>query len=435
MKSLISIILCIVLTVSCLAIGTAVSFADNDQFALTASEFVKNFKAGWNLGNTFEATGRWGEEWNDAYTVNDVETGWGNPTTTQEMFDIVANQGFNAVRMPISWYRWVDDGNGYKIDDAFMSRVKEIVSYAYKNNLYIIINMHHDDKDWLNIGADDEQWAKILEKYNAIWTQVAEEFKDYDEHLLFEGANEVVNGGNWWGSEEDLAKVNELHANFVNTVRKTGGNNDKRYLVIPTLGAQWYEHQWGALEIPNSDDHCIVDIHWYSTNTDEFDSYMSAINRGLVSKGVAVVFGECGINRNQSTAKKANWAKAYFGTAKKYGITAFIWDDGGDFRVLDRRTLKWVSQKQVDAIITAVGGELPTEPSTAPTNIKYGDANQDGDINLLDLLLMRKHLAKWDVDIDEKAADCNVDGDINLLDLVLLRKHLAKWNVVLGPQK
>lgn len=438
MKRILSIIVSIALALSCVMIGSAVMAKEAD-FSLDAIDFVKNFKAGWNLGNTFEATGRWGEDWNDNYTVNDVETGWGNPTTTQAMFDKVAQQGFNAVRIPISWYRWTDDANGYKIDEKFMARIKEVVGYAYNNNLYVIINMHHDDKDWLDIGKYDEEWEQILEKYNAIWTQIANEFKDYDEHLLFEGANEVVNGDNWWGSDPDLAKVNELHKNFVNTVRATGGNNEQRYLLLSTLGAQWYEHQWGALRIPNNDKHCIVDIHWYSTNAADFDKYMSAIHNGLVAKGTAVVFGECGINKNKPTAAKASWARDYFGTAYNYGIPAFIWDDGGDYQVLNRRTLKWVTQRQVDEIVKAVGLEPPTtaktttaEPTTVEQKVNYGDLNSDENVNLLDLIAMRKYLAKWTVKIDEKAADCNADGKVDLLDLILLRKYLAKWNVTIG---
>ncbi|MGN0114208.1 MAG: glycoside hydrolase family 5 protein, partial [Acutalibacteraceae bacterium] len=369
MKRIISIVVSVVLMLSCVMV-CCTALAKEADFSLDAIDFVKNFKAGWCLGNTLEATGRWGESWNDNYTVNDVETGWGNPTTTQAMFDKVAQQGFNAVRIPISWYRWTDDSNNYKIDDAFMARIKEVVGYAYSNNLYTIINMHHDDKDWLDIGASDDDWAGILEKYNAIWTQIANEFKDYDEYLIFEGSNELVNGGNWWGSDADLARVNDLHKNFVNTVRATGGNNKLRYLMLPTLGAQWYEHQWGSLKIPNNDKHCIIDIHWYDTDTSKYESYMSAIYKGLVAKGTPAVFGECGINKSKSDSTKATWAKSYFGTARKYEIPCFIWDDGGDFQVLNRKTNQWVSQDQVDAAIDgAENGPAATTAATttAPT--------------------------------------------------------------------
>ena len=494
MKQSVSILICVALAISCVMISTT-AFAEQADFSLDAIDFVKNFKAGWNLGNTFEATDRWNEGWSDAYTVNDVETGWGNPTTTQAMFDKVAQQGFNAVRIPISWYRWVDDDNDYKINDDFLARIKEVVGYAYNNDLYVIINMHHDDKDWLDIGVDSTRWKIRLEKYNAIWEQISNAFKNYDEHLLFEGANEVINGNNWWGSDADLARVNELHKNFVNTVRSTGGNNEQRYLLLSTLGAQWYKHQWGALKIPNNDKHCIIDIHWYSTNVADFNTYMSAIGNGLVAKGTAVIFGECGINRNCTESEKASWASAYFGTAYSYGIPAFIWDDGGDFRVLNRHTLNWVTQSQVDEIVKAVGLQPPTTTTTiattiaqttaapkttartttpttaAPTTVAqntsapttatrttvvsttaipttaaqtttarttseskivYGDLNSDGKVNLLDLIALRKYVAKWNMSFNEKAADCNADGKVNILDLILLRKHLAKWNVQLG---
>ena len=75
-----------------------------------------------------------------------------------------------------------------------------------------------------------------------------------------------------------------------------------------------------------------------------------------------------------------------------------------------------------------------TEPTTVIPAIMYGDCNSDGKINLLDLIAMRKYLAKWSITVDEAATDCNADSKINLLDLILLRKYLAKWNVVMGKQ-
>lgn len=103
----------------------------------------------------------------------------------------------------------------------------------------------------------------------------------------------------------------------------------------------------------------------------------------------------------------------------------------------------------------------PTEPSTpAETtrpfdkiiypfrdNPNMGDVNCDGSTNLLDLLSMRKHLAKFNMElISEKdaenyptdkivareRADINNDGSINLLDLIMIRKHLVKIEVYYG---
>ncbi len=286
MKLIISIVLCAAILCSVMIMSGIVSSAQtsHEQFSLSTTDLVKEMGAGWNLGNTFEATDRWDSGWSDSFTVNDVETGWGNPTTTQAIFDKVADQGFKSVRIPVSWYRWVDDDNGYKIDSAWMSRVKEIVSYAYAHDMYVIVNMHHDDKDWLDISKTGDEWEAVKEKYQAIWVQIAAEFKDYDEHLLLEGGNEMVADGDWWGhSQYYFDNQNELYQIFVDTVRSSGGNNAKRYLVLPTYGAQWYSHQWGNLVIPNGDSHCIIDIHWYRTNTSEYDTYMSAIDNGLVS--------------------------------------------------------------------------------------------------------------------------------------------------------
>jgi len=64
----------------------------------------------------------------------------------------------------------------------------------------------------------------------------------------------------------------------------------------------------------------------------------------------------------------------------------------------------------------------------------YGDANGDGKIALSDASLVLKHIAKWDVEIDEASGDANGDGKIALSDASLILKYIAKWDVVLGPQ-
>lgn len=328
-------------------------------------QFVQQIKCGWNLGNTLEAISIWGKSvLPENYTVTDLETGWGNPKTTKTMFMTVKDAGFNAVRIPVSWCRFVKEENGkYIIDEAWLERVKEVVDYAYTQDMYVIMNMHHDDKDWLDISVGDEEWGKIKDKYRQIWTQIADYFKKYDEKLIFEGSNEIVrfkgydsNGGkvyDWSGNDADYARVNEIHQVFVDTVRGTGGNNADRYLMIPTYGAQFSMGHLGAIEIPNDDKRVIVDMHWYYAGSDTnslTQKFKSIYNYARVFK-IPVVMGECGIRNAADESEKIAWTKSYVRIASNYGIRCFIWDDGGDFSVMDRRAKEWYSDNFVKSLV------------------------------------------------------------------------------------
>ena len=143
----------------------------------TAFEITEDMQIGWNYGNSLDATGGSGL---------DTETSWGNPKATQEMMDAVKAKGFNTVRLPTTWYPHLDADNN--IDPAWMARVHEIVDYAYNNDMYVILNVHHEE--WINRADLGTAYNEISTKLKAVWKQIAEEFKDYDQHLIFEGMNE-----------------------------------------------------------------------------------------------------------------------------------------------------------------------------------------------------------------------------------------------------
>ena len=188
-----------------------------DMTKANAAAIAADIKVGWNLGNSL-----------DCYDVTKAETGWGNPVTTKAMIDTVKAAGFNAVRIPVSWTDHItDDGT---IDSAWMDRVQEVVDYSMDNDLYTIINVHHDDYTWLNPTYAEE--AAVKAKLTKIWTQIAARFQDYGGKLLFEGMNEprIVGSTYEWsgGTAEERDVINHLHQAFVDTVRASGGNNPDR---------------------------------------------------------------------------------------------------------------------------------------------------------------------------------------------------------------
>ena len=379
MKRLIALVLCIVMVCGVLTAchkngdtSNDLSEYKNNDFSLTAFEFIQGITAGWNLGNTFESNPSWGN-WDGEITSDFAETAWNNPKTTKEMIDTVKAAGFNAVRIPTTWYLFMgeDENGNVTVDEERLDRINEVVDYCIDNEMYCIIDTHHDDKNWLDISLQGDEWEAVKDKFSQLWTIIGERFKDYGELLIFECCNEPVgkseDGGNdWWGQDYNqycFDNLNELYKVFVDTIRAQGGNNAKRYLMIPTYGAQWYTKQMAQVIIPNNDDHVIVDIHWYTESTDEseLETLMSCIYRTFVYYDIAVLLGECGIVNERTDEAKVEWANRFIRIASDYssiaegnvstGIKCFLWDDGGDFQVLNRTMLEWNSPEFVQAVI------------------------------------------------------------------------------------
>jgi len=327
---------------------------------ITAAQLVANIKIGWNLGNTLDAPG---------------ETSWGNPRTTKAMITAVKNAGFNAIRIPVSWNQAVGGAPNYTIRANWMARVVEIVNYAADNNMYIILNSHHDENIFKFTNAGK---AASLNAFTKTWAQIADTFKNYNEKLIFEGLNEprtIGSAAEWnGGTAEEHANLNEHYQAFVNTVRASGGNNDKRILMVNTYAASAEQSAMNGLKIPDdtADKKIIVSIHayapynfalnqgggavntWSKDNASDTSGVRTPLDRAytaFVSKGFPVIMGEFGVLEKRDAASKAEWAEYYVGYARSKGIPCFWWDDGGDFRLFNRSNLSFYSPAVLAALM------------------------------------------------------------------------------------
>ncbi|MGL5272434.1 MAG: cellulase family glycosylhydrolase [Phocaeicola sp.] len=314
----------------------------------TAREVAKDIVMGWNVGNQLDAEGG--------------ETAWGNPRITEELILLAKANGFNAIRIPVRWYQNASDDEAFVISDAWMKRVQEVVDYCINNGLYAIINTHHEK--WLESnpvysGADERN-----RKLANLWTQVANYFKDYNEYLLFAGTNEV-HIDNIWDDSQVTAENKACHRRyletFVSTVRATGGNNEKRNLIIqsycttPNLAISDLASYIDQIEGP---EHLMAEVHSYDpydfalseTNKywgEPYKSYgigtwgqedfindlYSRLRKAFVDKGYVVMLGECGANRHSNTNATMMASRAYYLTqvisaAKSNGVIPFYWDNG-----------------------------------------------------------------------------------------------------------
>ncbi len=352
--------------------NTPVEQEDIDFASMTAMEFVSGFSLGWNLGNTMDATG------GNKQTVSSQETSWGNPVTTLELMTTLKENGFSIVRIPITWDAFTGDGPDYKISDDFMNRVKEIVDYCYENDLYVIINMHHEE--WYDPYVENE--AAATEKLTVMWAQIADAFQDYDEHLIFECMNEprLRNTASEWngGTAEARAVINRINAAFVTTIREASGKNKTRFLMLPGYAASGEATVLNDIVLPD-DDRLIVSVHAYTpynfalnksgtstwdassaADTRDIDNLMSRLNEKFISQGIPVIIGEFGAMNKDNDEDRAAWAAYYTGKAAQLGVPCIWWDNGafsgsGElFGLVSRTTYKVRYQNILDNMISAM---------------------------------------------------------------------------------
>lgn len=276
--------------------------------------------------------------------VNYYETLWGNPTTTKEMIDCVKEQGFNAVRIPVTWYDHLDEDGD--ISDNWLDRIEQVVNYVIDNEMYAIINVHHDAGNVGWIFADTDTLKQSTEDLTGLWSQIAARFKNHNHKLLFQGTNEIVNmenDYNWITSYYDVLALNTLNQEFVNTVRNTGSKNESRFLIISTYGGVADEQRLSLLTIPrdSAQDKIIVSVNDYSTSTSDITALMERLNTNLITKNIPVIIGEFGTSASLSESIRVSSARKYVTSANTLGITCFWWDDGSAYKILDRETRTW----------------------------------------------------------------------------------------------
>ncbi len=321
--------------------------------------FVAQMGVGWNLGNTFDAKGP-------------DETAWRNPFTTKEMIDMVADKGFKTLRIPITWQFHLGAAPDYTIEEAWLDRVETVVNYGLQNDMFVIVNIHHDEDIIEPSYSREEESTKIIV---SIWEQVSERFKNYDNSLIFETLNEmrIPGGENEWkgGTEEGRQCLNNFHAAAVEAIRASGGNNATRKIMLSTFAASGTDIAMEGLELPK-DDNILAAVHCYTPydfcqrkdnpnlewgtqeEQEELDNLFAHINDVFSQKGYAVVMGEWGSKNNNNDEQRAIHAAYYTKTALKHNICPVVWDDGGQFQLLDRHNLSWKREGIADAIVGAV---------------------------------------------------------------------------------
>lgn len=313
----------------------------------SASEIVADMQPGWNLGNSLDAVGA-------------DETAWGNPPITRELFDEIEDHGFESVRIPVTWGQHAGPAPDYTIDPAFLDRVAEVVDWALAEDLYVLLDMHHDSWMWTN--QMPTQPEAVTARFTAIWEQIAERFRDHPRSLLFESINEPQFAGTS-GDEQSYQLLHDLNVAFHDVVRSSGGRNADRVLVIPSLHTNADQGRLDALVASLDaldDENLAATFHYYgywpfSVNVAggyRFDDVarqdligtFTRVHDTLVERGIPVILGEYGLlgfDRHTGTIEQGEKLKFFemLGHyARQTDVTTMLWDNG---QHLHRTEFEW----------------------------------------------------------------------------------------------
>lgn len=386
------------------------SFEDLNQ-----SQIVEAMGPGWNLGNQLESV-----------TDNvPEETNWGNPVITEKLIQSVKAAGFKSIRIPVSYFAKIDDDKDYTIDSKWLDRVQEVVDYCIKNDLYAVINIHGDgyntiDGGWLLCNGKNQ--TEIKKKYKKVWKQIAERFKNYDEHLLFESMNEEFDGSYSEPNKEYYQNINDYNQIFVDTVRKTGDNNTKRWLIIPgwntnidyTAGDYGFKlptDQYRNKSIDKEEQRIMISVHYYSpwdfcggencvitqwgneaddpskTSTTCDETYMknqlNLMKTTFADKGYPVFIGEYGSIDKTSYDSENEYYRAYFARklcqlSRKNGCIPMYWDNGYNgvhgFGLFDRTTCEITQPVIIDAIMEGFGQKASQNSTLMSVRLYVSDS-------------------------------------------------------------
>ena len=386
------------------------SFEDLNQ-----SQIVEAMGPGWNLGNQLESV-----------TDNvPEETNWGNPVITEKLIQSVKAAGFKSIRIPVSYFAKIDDDKDYTIDSKWLDRVQEVVDYCIKNDLYAVINIHGDgyntiDGSWLLCNGKNQ--TEIKKKYKKVWKQIAERFKNYDEHLLFESMNEEFDGSYSEPNKEYYQNINDYNQIFVDTVRKTGDNNTKRWLIIPgwntnidyTAGDYGFKlptDKYRDKSIDKEEQRIMISVHYYSpwdfcggencvitqwgneaddpskTSTTCDETYMknqlNLMKTTFADKGYPVFIGEYGSIGKTSYDSENEYYRAYFARklcqlSRKNGCIPMYWDNGYNgvhgFGLFDRTTCEITQPVIIDAIMEGFGQKASQNSTLMSVRLYVSDS-------------------------------------------------------------
>lgn len=343
-------------------------------------EIVHKMGFGINLGNTLEACG----DWINPGSVRNYETAWGSPVVTREMINGYADAGFGVLRIPVAWSNIMSKDGNYTISPEYFARVKEVVGWALDTGMFVIINIHYDG-GWVNKFPENKD--ESMKRYKAMWTQIADEFKDYGEYLMFESQNEELGWESLWnrwsgsnGADKQASYdlVNEVNQAFVDVVRGSGGNNPRRHLLISGYNTSIELSCDKLFKMPNDPaGRMAVSVHYYDPSnltiieedadwakarTDwgsaadiaGLERNVALLKKRFIDNGVPVIVGEYGcFGKNKTREVIESYLTDVSSRMYAIGACPILWDTPGN--EYDRTACKFKNPEFIARLIEPAG--------------------------------------------------------------------------------
>ncbi|GIN67372.1 MULTISPECIES: cellulase family glycosylhydrolase [Bacillus] len=341
--------------------------------SVAPQKLLEHMSPGWNLGNTLDAV--------------PTEGSWNNPPVREHTFDDIRAAGFKSVRIPVTWDSHIGSAPEYTIAPEWMNRVEEVTDWALERDFYVVLNIHHDSWLWINRMGNSQQ--ETLEKLGKVWRQIADRFKHKSERLLFEIVNEPTGMSAY--------QLNLLNREMLKVIRSTGGENDRRLVIIGGLEDN-KDELLNTFE-PPEDDRIVLTFHYYSPwdyvsnwwgrttwgtakDIEDMERDMKPVYERFVSKGYPVIIGEYGtLGANEKHSKRL-YHDTLVRLSHKYQMVTMWWDNGND--QFDRMARKWRDPVVKDIVIQAGRGVSNAIIKPADLFIRKGQTitDQTADIEL-----------------------------------------------------
>lgn len=445
-----------------LSVSSVASFAQLK--GKTAIELRDMMGAGWNVGNSLDAYAKTGLE---------AETSWGNPKISECLIEKAYQTGFRTIRVPVSWGGHISSQNGYDsyIDRQWLARVKEVVDYGYSRGMFVILNIHHDN------GAQNTntcffpstaQKDKSVKYVTEIWTQLADYFADYDQHLIFETLNEprlVGDSNEWWFCPVDnpqqsqirdaISVINDMNQAGVNAIRNGKGYNDDRMILVPGYAACPDGVCTNLFKVPEdkTSGRIGLEVHAYRPTelclTGDRTTFKDADRQTIINEvfaplsqkygntNIPVIIDETSISdKGQGTEERLKWINCYYNLAKEYKMPCVLWDNGTTWETyqrglkegwsnpnengechgfMNRNSCQWTDETLVNQIIAIIGVPVASDLLTVANDVKIYSVggmlyvSAENEIDRVRLIDMNGHVL-LDKIADSESVEYNVSN-------------------------
>jgi endoglucanase len=313
----------------------------NELDARTAARLMS---PGINIGNTLENTTAW-------------ETGWGNPRITKEFVESLARLGFKTVRLPVAWDTYAVDG---RIQPDKFRRVREVVDWITGVGMFCVLDIHWDG-GWIDSDSK-EKFPKTYAsfspgaetKYRSYWEQISTFFSGKNEKLVFEALNEETNFSNEGSLDNAYATLTRVNQLFIDTVRKTDGNNAKRLLIVAGSATDITKTCASAYRLPKDTipGRLFISVHYYTPypfcgltedadwgktmtswgspdDLKQLEELFDRMQGFCTDSDVPAFIGEFGVTtKNKEPAARVRWMSAVVNAARSRKMVPVLWDTG-----------------------------------------------------------------------------------------------------------